>query len=241
MTFSSDVLPAPLGPMMARISPVLISTLTSLSACTAPKARAICCACSKGAFPSLGAGCNCRSVTSATAVSSLGDCYRCFWSHVTNQQFCFERAAPSVLKDHLGLDRHTVISAIQGLDERRILLRHKATPDFPGTGQLAIIRVELFMEDEEATDLGPRHLWIVRQTGIHARNFPLDEIVDLWSRGKISIARVSQATALGPVAHRPEVDVDKGPDKGPLLAIYHSFFDERTKFELVLKIARGKQ
>src|SRR2546421_1694561 len=233
MTFSSDVLPAPLGPMMAKISPVLISTLTSLSACTAPKARAICCACSKGAFPSLGAGCNGRSVTSATAVSSLGDCYRCFWSHVTDQQLCFERAAPSVLKDHLGLDRHTVISAIQGLDERRILLRHKATPDFPGTGQLAIIRVELFMKDEEAADLGSRHLWIVHQTHIYARNFLLDEVVDLWPNCQIRIARVSQSTAFGPVSYGSEVDVDEGPDKRPLLAIHHSFFDERTKFEFV--------
>src|SRR5215475_195799 len=109
MTFSSDVLPAPLGPMMARISPALISTLTSLSACTAPKARSICCACSKGALLSLGAVCHCRSATSATVVSSLGDYYQSFWSHVTDQQLCFERAAPSVLKDHLSLDRHTVI------------------------------------------------------------------------------------------------------------------------------------
>src|SRR5215831_7214256 len=241
MTFSRDVLPAPLGPMIARISPVLISTLTSLSACTAPKARAICCTCSKGALLSLGPVCTCRSAASATAISSLGDGYWCLWSHVTDQQLCLERAAPSVLKDHLGLDRHAVIRAIQGLDQRRILLSHKATPDFAGPSQLAIIRVELFMEDEEAADLGPRHLWIVRQTGIHARNFLLDELVDLRPRCQISIARVGQATALGPVAYRPEVDVDKGPDKGPLLAIHHSFFDERTKFELILKIARGKQ
>src|SRR5262249_45112750 len=149
-----------------------------------------CCACSKGALLSLGAGCDCRSATSATTVSSLGDSYRCFWSHVTDQQLCLEHAAPSVLKDHLGLDRHAVIRAIQGLDERRILLCHKATPDFAGTGQLAIIRVELFMEDEEAADLGPCHLWIVRQTHIHARNFLLDEVVDLWPRCQISIARV---------------------------------------------------
>src|SRR4029453_4068121 len=125
MTFSSDVLPAPLGPMMARISLASISTLTSLSACTAPKARAICCACSKGALLSLGPVCNCRSAASVTAVSSLGDDYWCLWSHITDQQLCLERAAPSVLKDHLGLDRHAVIRAIQGLDERRILLSNK--------------------------------------------------------------------------------------------------------------------
>src|SRR5262249_7785557 len=233
MTFSSDVLPAPLGPMIARISPALISTLTSLSACTAPKARAICCTCSKGALLSLGAGCDALSASSATAISSLGDCYRCFWSHVTDQQLCLERAAPSVLKDHLGLDCHAVIRAVQGLDERRIFLSHKATPDFAGTGQLAIIRVELFMEDEEAADLGPRHLRIVCQIDIHARNFPLDEIVDLWPSCEISIARIGQSTALGPVAHGPEVDVDEGSYKGPLLAIHHRFFDERTKFEFV--------
>src|SRR5262249_27359436 len=134
MTFSSDVLPAPLGPMIARISPVLISTLTSLSACTAPKARTIRCACSKGTLLSLGPVCNCRSAAPSTAISSLGDGYWYLWSHVTDQQLCLEHAAPSVLKDHLGLDRHTVIRAIQGLDELRILLSHKATPDFPGTG-----------------------------------------------------------------------------------------------------------
>src|SRR6266699_342404 len=126
MTFSSDVLPAPLGPMMAKISPVLISTLTSLSACTAPKARAICCACSKGTLLSLGTVCDGLSMPSATAAPSLGDCYRCFWSHVMDQQLCLERAAPSVLKDHLGLNRDAVIRAIQGLNQHRILLSHKA-------------------------------------------------------------------------------------------------------------------
>src|SRR5215813_8416159 len=226
MTFSSDVLPAPLGPIMARISPASISTLTSLSACTAPKARAICCTCNKGTLLGLGAGCDSRSMPSTTAASSLGDGYRGCGSHVTDQQLCLERPTPSVFKDYLGLDRHTVISTIQGLNERRILLSHKATPDFPGTGQLSIIRVELFMEDEEAADLSPRHLWIVRQTGIHARNFPLDESVDLWPSRQISIARVGQAAALGPVAYCLEVDVDEGPYKRPLLAIHHGLFDE---------------
>src|SRR4029450_7178372 len=150
MTLSSDVLPAPLGPMMARISPASISTLTSLSACTAPKARAICCTCSKGTRLSLGAGRDALSITSATAASSLGDGYRCFWSHITDQQLCLERPTPPVFKDHLGLDCHAVIRAIQGLNERRILVRHKAASDLPGTGQLSIIRVEFFMENEEA-------------------------------------------------------------------------------------------
>src|SRR5262245_46564276 len=176
MTFSRDVLPAPLGPMMARISPASISTLTSLRACTAPKARAICCTCSKGTLLGLGAGCAGLSLPSATAASSLGDGYRGCWSHITHQQLCLERPAPSVFKDYLSLDRHTVISAIQGLNERRILLTHKATPDFPSTGQLSIIWVELFMQNEEAADLGPSHLWIICQTGIHTRNFPLDKI-----------------------------------------------------------------
>src|SRR5262245_57833156 len=101
--------------MMARISPVSISTLTSLSACTAPKARAICCTCNKGTLLTLGAGYDGLSTTSATAALSLGDSYRCFWSHVTDQQLCLERPTPPVFKDHLGLDRHAVIRAIQGL------------------------------------------------------------------------------------------------------------------------------
>src|SRR5215470_14797054 len=237
----------------------------------------MCCACSKGALLSLGAGCDALFASSATAVSSLvlrfrnntgvfrtishakttgppspnwrgycsaqhlGNCYRYFWSHVTDQQLCLERAAPSVLKDHLGLDRHAVIRAIQGLNERRVFLSYKAASDFPGTGQLAIIRVEFFMQDEKAADLGPRHLWVVCQTRVHTRNFLLDEIVDLWPSGKISIARVGQSMALGPVTYRPEVDIDEGPDKGPLLAIHHRFFDERTEFEFVFKIAWGKQ
>src|SRR4030095_14401951 len=162
MTLSSDVLPAPLGPMMARISPASRSTLTSLSACTAPKARAICCTCSKGTLLGLGAGCNGFSLPSATATLSLGDGYRGCWSYVTDQQLCLERPTPSVFKDYLGLDRHTVISTIQGLNECRILLRHKATPDFSGTGQLSSVQIKFLVEDEEAGNLGPRPLWIVR-------------------------------------------------------------------------------
>src|SRR5712691_11052845 len=119
MTFSSDVLPAPLGPMMARISPASISTLTSLSAWTAPKARAICCACSKGARLAIGAVNDALSALSATAISSLGDCTWCVWRRVAAEKHATLVEALYVSDDRVTVETQVVIRAIQGLDERR--------------------------------------------------------------------------------------------------------------------------
>src|SRR5262249_22777418 len=100
MTFSNDVLPAPLGPMMARISPAAISTLTSLSAWTAPKASAICCTCSKGVLLTLAGLLGC--VASAMASSSSGNRERSLCTNLADQQVGLECPAPPVLEDDLG-------------------------------------------------------------------------------------------------------------------------------------------
>src|SRR5262249_31985357 len=205
-------------------------TLTLLSACTAPKASEICCACSRGALPVLGELDCGVSVASTTASSPFGNCDRCLVRHLADQQVRLERATAAILKDDLRLDGDSVIRAVQCFDEIRILLGHKPTPDLPGPGQLTIIRVEFFVQDQEALNLRPHHLWIVRQTGIDAGNFSLDEIVDLWPGSEIGIARVGQTPALGPVAHRLEVNIDKNPHERSLLAMDNGLFDERAKF-----------
>src|SRR5262245_58209234 len=207
-----------------------MSTLTLLSACTAPKAREIDCACSRGALQVLGELDSGVSVASTTASSPFGNCDRCLVRHLADQQVRLERATAPILKDDLRLNGDSVIRAVQCFDEIRILLGHKPTPDLPGPGQLTIIRVEFFVQDKEALDLRPHHLWIVRQTGIDASNFSLHEIVDLWPGREIGIARVGQPAAFCPVANRLEVDIDKSPHERSLLAMDNSLFDEWAEF-----------
>src|SRR5712691_8233755 len=130
MTLSSDVLPAPLGPMMARISPESISTLTSLSTWTAPKASSICCTCSKGALLTLGVLLGC--VASATVSSSSSNYHRCLCTDVTDEQRCLECPSTPVLKDDLGLDRDLLIGAVECFYEVSVFLGYKAPPHLTG-------------------------------------------------------------------------------------------------------------
>ena len=65
-----------------------------------------------------------------------------------------------------------------------------------------------------------------------------DEPVDFRLLRQIGIAGVGQATALGPVAHRSDVDVDERAYHVAAVAEHHGFLDVRKELELVLDVVR---
>src|SRR5690242_13123433 len=98
MTLSIEVLPAPLGPMMARISCSRISRLMSLSALMPPKARLMRSARRIGAPMCLPA---------AVIAGSTGLAQRCDRRRrlgVADLELGLERALAPILEAHLGLD-----------------------------------------------------------------------------------------------------------------------------------------
>src|SRR5258708_3967882 len=182
MTLSIDVLPAPFGPMIARISWRRISTLISLSALTPPKDRLMPSALSSASPICLpfsmrrakripGPSGRCEIVAPAclrgsSVVSSarpaqdrrrLGDGNGL---RRADPEVGLQHALAAVLKGDLGLDMRAVAPAIERLDQRLVALADEAPPHLAGARQLAVVGIELLVQDEEAVDLreGERRL-----------------------------------------------------------------------------------
>src|SRR5438105_8751270 len=109
MEFSKVVLPAPLGPMMATISPRPISRLTRLRATSAPNRTLMPSTSSKGPPPAPGL------TTSPSPCERLGD--------VLDADVGPDRRGAAVLVGHPGLDLDAVVLAVERLDEGLVLAR----------------------------------------------------------------------------------------------------------------------
>ena len=62
-------------------------------------------------------------------------------------------ALAAVLERHLGRDVGLVRAVVERLDQRRVALGDEAAADLLRAGQLAVVGVELLVQDEEAPDL----------------------------------------------------------------------------------------
>src|SRR5437868_2991057 len=147
-----ELLPAPLGPMMARISCSRTSKLTSLRAFTPPNA----------------------SETPSTARSTSPILRAAFWRSSSRRSIasrCLSRghgrkglrrgerklgadhAGAPVLEAHLRLDYAALGAGIERIDHRRVLLADVAAAHLARARELAIVRVQLLVQDDEAVDL----------------------------------------------------------------------------------------
>ena len=97
------------------------------------------------------------------------------------------------------------------------------------------------MQHQEALHLGAGHLRLLGQAGVDALDLALHEVVDLRARRQVGVAGVDQAAALGPGAHRFQVDVDEGADVGPLLPEGDGLLDVGAELQLVFQVARREQ
>src|SRR5690606_11461991 len=66
-------------------------------------------------------------------------------------------AGPAVLEAHLGLDETVVAAVVQGLHQRAVLLGDEAPAHLARAGELAVVGIQLLVQDEESVDLGCRH------------------------------------------------------------------------------------
>src|SRR5712691_1441292 len=79
--------------------------------------------------------------------------------HILDADVCADLDGAAVLVGHLGLDGNVVGLAIQGLDEGRVLLGDVSPADLPGAGDLLIVRVQLFVQDQEPPDARGLEQW----------------------------------------------------------------------------------
>src|SRR5215510_11424235 len=237
MTFSIELLPAPFGPMIARISCSRTSNETSWSAFTPPNESETPSTTSNGAPMFRWCCIGWRERPSGCLLRRRGREYL----RVDDLQRRRDRAGAAVLELHLRLDVALALAAVERVDQRRVPLADEAPPDLARAGDLAVVGVELLVQDEEAVDLGPGELRVGSEVGVHALDALAHEVGHCALPGEIGVAAVRQVAPLGPVAHRVEIDVHERAHPVALVAERDRLLDVGKELQLVLDVLRREQ
>src|SRR5579862_8151813 len=139
-----ELLPAPLGPMMARISCSRTSKLIEVSAFTPPN---------ESEMPFSSSSTSPMERTPLMPLRGTPGDARGERLDVDDAQVCGHHTATAVLEFHQRLDVLRRLAVVQRVDKRLILLGHEAAPQLARPRQLVVVGVELLVQDEEAVDL----------------------------------------------------------------------------------------
>src|SRR5512141_2418537 len=235
ITLSIELLPAPFGPMIARISCSRTSKLTSVSAFTPPNASDTP-STARMTSPSLRPAASatlasCRSMSGRLSQRLGGEGAR-----VLDPEIGADIAGAAILEAHLRLDDAALDSGIERIDDGGVFLRDEATPHLARAGELAVVGVQLLVQDHESVDLAAAELGIAREVRVHLLHALAHQLAHLRLRGEVGVARIRDAAALGPVAHGLHVDVDHRGGFVALVAERDGFLDVREELELVLEV-----
>src|ERR1700730_774155 len=254
MTLSIDVLPAPFGPMMARISPLRMSKETSLSALTPPNASdtfstdriaspAATSTCPRALTggPASGAGSTRPHPPFARAEPSRGLLHRGRRADVADRNAGVDHAFASVLECNFRRNRCLRRAVIERTHERRIALADQATPHLHGAGQFAIVGVELLGQDQEAPDLRADQGTVAGERLIHLAYMRFDHVIDERVAGEFLIVAVDDVVALRPAPDRHQIDVEHHSNEIALVAERNRFLDVGIELELVLDVFGREQ
>src|ERR1700676_5660509 len=77
---------------------------------------------------------------------------------VADLEVGLERALAAVLEGDLGRDLRALAARIERVDQRLESLADEAPAHLAGARELAVIRVELLVQDQEPVDLGAREV-----------------------------------------------------------------------------------
>src|SRR6202035_3813499 len=97
---------------------------------------------------------------------------------VADPELGADRAAAAVLEGHLALDMPGLGARIERLDEAPIALGDDAAAHLAGAPELAVIGVELLVQDEEAADLRGGKGGHAGKVAVGFRDAALDKVVD---------------------------------------------------------------
>src|SRR5215468_1245741 len=270
MMLSIEVLPAPFGPIMARISPLRISNETPATALTPPKASdtfstasstlptAI--SCSLGALMprpracddaprAAGSPCCLPHGENERIAIAARSCRSCRFLHrrrrhsprVADFDASGEHALAAVLERYLGGNVGLARAVVERRDQRRITFRDETTAHLLGARDFAVVGIEFLMQNEKASNLRPRHGLLLRQRAVHLLHMFGEHVVDLRMRRQLLIGAIDDIVALGPVSDRSEVDVQHRANAVALVAVDHGLADIGIELELVLDVFRREQ
>src|SRR5258706_328418 len=151
MTLSIEDLPAPFGPMMARISCSRTSNETPCSATTPPNASETSSISRMAAPVFLPAFMPLRDMHGGSRRRPRGGDTVGLRLH--DSQVGRHRTRAAVLEAHLRLDEAARLVRIQGIDQHGVFLGDVAAAHLARARELAVVGVELLLQYEETVDL----------------------------------------------------------------------------------------
>ena len=96
------------------------------------------------------------------------------------------------------------------------------------------------MQNEKAANLRARQHLSLRERAVHLGNIFRHHVVDQRMPRQLLIGTVCDVVAFGPVRHSDRIDIKKGANEIPGVAVNDRFLDVGKKLQLVLKILRRK-
>src|SRR5882724_3261840 len=160
MTLSIEDLPAPFGPMMARISRSRTSNETSCSALTPPKA-------SDTPSTARMAGPVPRSATGVKTSSRPPHGGGVVDPGLGDAQIRRDDPGAAILEAHLRLDEAMRLPGVQRLDQRGVLLGDVAPAHLARASELAVVGIELLLQDDETVNLRIAERGVGGEVAVH--------------------------------------------------------------------------
>ena len=192
-TFSIELLPAPLGPMMARTSLLRTSKETSESALHAAEGERDVAHLE-------------QRIAHQAALFSRGRRRRS--SHRRILRSAENSAGPPVLVPDLRLDVHRFLRRCTAPRPASAYFSPMKPPaHLARARELAVVGVELLVQDQEAVDLGTGELRLAREVGVHLLDAAGHELVHRVALREIGIAAVGEVALLGPVADTASMSI----------------------------------
>src|SRR5262249_55006857 len=239
-----EVLPAPFGPMMARISPLRMSKETSPSALTPPKASDTF-STDRIASP---AATSTRALMrasaarwNAVALPSRRLLHDNRGADVADRDSGIDDALTAVFERDFRCDRGLGRAVIERAHERRVTLPNQAAAHLHGAGQFAIVGLKFLGQNQEAPDLRTRQGAVVGERAVDLVHVRREHVADQGVAGKLLIVPVDDVVALRPTPNCHQIDIEHDGDEVVLVAERHRFLDVGIKLELVLDVFGRKQ
>ena len=110
-------------------------------------------------------------------------------------------ADSTVFKFHLCINGVLGGFGIQGFNQHAVAFGNKIAPNFAGAGQLTIIGIQLFVQNQETLDLGMAQAGVGGEVGIDLFHALPNQLVYGGLASQIGVAGVRNIALFSPVTH----------------------------------------
>ena len=142
---------------------------------------------------------------------------------------------PAVFIFNGRVDVDTGIPGIQGVQNHFVAFLHKGPPEFASSGQLIVVRIELFVKIGKFTDLGG-----LGQILVGLADLFFHQAINLGPLGEFLVAGVVELLLIGPLSHHRVVDAHHGSNEVAFVADDPRVLDVGAEFEAGFQVLGRK-